>query len=161
MSAWPDFVYLASSAVIHETATLGTKPFNFPRDPETGKRTEAPVSGSVWVGSDVEVFPHANVDRGCTQTTRIGDRVKIDHYVHVGHDSVIGEDCCLCAGAIIGGYVEIGAGTTIGLGAVILPLVKIGSNCYVGAGAVVTRNVPNDVVVAGIPARIRRPNLRG
>lgn len=44
----------------------------------------------------------------------------------------------------------------IGAGAVILPGVTIGENSIVGAGAVVTRDVPDNMVVAGIPARIMR-----
>jgi virginiamycin A acetyltransferase len=50
--------------------------------------------------------------------------------------------------------VRIGAGTWVGSAAVILA--DVGSNCIIGAGSVVTRPIPNDVVAAGVPARVIR-----
>lgn len=50
--------------------------------------------------------------------------------------------------------VHIGDDVWIGTGAIILPGVKIGSRSIVAAGAVVNRDVPEDVLVAGVPARI-------
>jgi maltose O-acetyltransferase len=52
--------------------------------------------------------------------------------------------------------IEIGDDVWIGGDAVICPGVKIGSRVVVAAGAVVTRDVPNDVLVAGVPAAIKR-----
>ncbi|MDE7143260.1 MAG: hypothetical protein K2N76_00510, partial [Muribaculaceae bacterium] len=46
----------------------------------------------------------------------------------------------------------------IGGGAIICPGVTIGNRCVIGAGSVVTKNVPDDSVVAGNPARIIRRN---
>lgn len=47
-------------------------------------------------------------------------------------------------------------GASIGANATILPGITLGQNCLVGAGSVVTRNVPDNAVVAGNPARILR-----
>jgi maltose O-acetyltransferase len=52
--------------------------------------------------------------------------------------------------------VSIGAGTWVGARAIILPGVTIGSRVVVGAGAVVTKDVPDEVLVAGNPARVVR-----
>src|SRR4030042_937975 len=51
------------------------------------------------------------------------------------------------------GRIVIGDNCFIGAHAIIMPDVSIGSNAVVGAGAVVTRSVPADSVVAGVPAR--------
>ena len=53
--------------------------------------------------------------------------------------------------------VRIGDGTWVGARAMILPGVTIGKRVVVAAGAVVTRDVPDDVLVAGNPARVVRP----
>jgi acetyltransferase-like isoleucine patch superfamily enzyme len=53
--------------------------------------------------------------------------------------------------------VRIGDGTWLGARAMVLPGVTIGRRVVVAAGAVVTRDVPDDVLVAGNPARVVRP----
>jgi galactoside O-acetyltransferase len=55
--------------------------------------------------------------------------------------------------------VHIGAGADIGVGAVVLPGCRIGAGVIVGAGAVVTRDLPDQAITAGVPARVTR--LRG
>ena len=52
------------------------------------------------------------------------------------------------------GGVTIGENTKIGAGSILLPGVKIGKNVLVAAGSLVTKNIPNDVVIAGSPAKV-------
>ncbi|MDD5247876.1 MAG: DapH/DapD/GlmU-related protein [Rhodocyclaceae bacterium] len=52
--------------------------------------------------------------------------------------------------------IEIGDGCWIGARTIILGGVRMGPGCVVGAGSVVTRNVPANVLVAGVPARVVR-----
>lgn len=51
------------------------------------------------------------------------------------------------------GPITVGNNVFIGLGAILMPNVTIGDNCVVGAGAVVTRDIPDDTVAAGVPAK--------
>ena len=51
------------------------------------------------------------------------------------------------------GRIVIGNNVHIGTNAIIMPGVSIGNNCIVGCGAVVTHNVPDNTIVAGVPAR--------
>lgn len=52
------------------------------------------------------------------------------------------------------GKIEIGDNVFIGQGVTIMPNVKIGNNAVVGLGSVVTKDVPEGVVVAGVPAKV-------
>ena len=52
--------------------------------------------------------------------------------------------------------IKIGSNVYIGTGAYILPGVTIGDNTIIGAGAIVTKDIPNNVVAVGIPARVIR-----
>ena len=50
--------------------------------------------------------------------------------------------------------IHIGDNVHIGSNAIIMPGVNIGSNCIIGCGAIVTKDVPDNSVVAGVPARV-------
>ena len=53
--------------------------------------------------------------------------------------------------------VHIGRNVWIGAGAIVLPGVTIGDNSVIGAGAVVNKDIPANVVAAGVPCRVLRP----
>jgi acetyltransferase-like isoleucine patch superfamily enzyme len=50
--------------------------------------------------------------------------------------------------------IEVGNDVYIGTNCIILPGVTVGNRCIIGAGSVVTRSVPDNTVVAGVPARL-------
>lgn len=52
------------------------------------------------------------------------------------------------------GTISIGENCFIGMNTIIMPNVKIGNNCIVGAGAIVTKDIPDNMVACGIPAKI-------
>ncbi len=72
----------------------------------------------------------------------------IHHDCRIGRYSEISPKAQLLGGVTVGDYVFIGAG------AIILPKVNIGSRSIIAAGAVVTVDVPEDVLVGGIPGKI-------
>ncbi len=74
-------------------------------------------------------------------------------HVHVGHDAMIGPDCELAPGCVIGGFATIEGENRLGVGALVKPYVTIGRGARVGMGAVVIRDVAPGDVVAGNPAK--------
>jgi sugar O-acyltransferase (sialic acid O-acetyltransferase NeuD family) len=72
----------------------------------------------------------------------------------VEHDCVLGDFAHLSPNAALGGGARIGDLSHVGLCAVVLPCKSVGERSIVGAGAVVVRDLPDDVIAAGVPARI-------
>lgn len=106
------------------------------------------------IGEDTIITGPLHVDLGAP--VHIGDRVQIGHDVTlltVNH--AIGERW-LRSGTSEFGPIEIGHGTWIASRAIVLPGVTIGEGSVVAAGAIVTRDVPPNTLVAGVPARIVR-----
>ena len=89
-------------------------------------------------------------------TIRIGDRVRIGHNVTlltVDHQVGSGE---MRSGKTKYGPIEIGDGAWLASRVVVLPGVRIGAGAIVAAGSVVTRDVPDNTLAIGVPARVVR-----
>ncbi|MEW6712537.1 MAG: acetyltransferase [Candidatus Riflebacteria bacterium] len=84
----------------------------------------------------------------------IGNQVIVNTGANIDHECRVGDYVHICPGCNLAGAVELEEGCFIGTGASIIPLKKIGAWAVVGAGAVVTKNVPENVTVVGVPARI-------
>lgn len=83
----------------------------------------------------------------------IGVGSLIHIHVSVHHDTRVGNYCELSPGCRILGNTTVGDFTSVGSNAVLLPGVTIGSRVIIGAGSVVTKDVPDGVVVKGVPGR--------
>jgi sugar O-acyltransferase (sialic acid O-acetyltransferase NeuD family) len=88
-----------------------------------------------------------------TNDIRIGRGCLLNLNTTVGHDVVIGDFCDIMPGVSVSGNARIGNYCSLGTNCVVLPKIKIGDHVIVGAGAVVTKDIPDNMVVAGIPAR--------
>jgi sugar O-acyltransferase (sialic acid O-acetyltransferase NeuD family) len=83
----------------------------------------------------------------------IGEHNVVNIGATIGHDVTTGSYTVISPGAIILGEVSIGEGVEIGAGAIIHPQVKIGNWCKIAMGAVVYKDVPDNAIVSGNPAR--------
>lgn len=121
----------------------------------------ARIVGQVSLGARASVWYNA-VLRGdsASITLGAGSNVQDNASVHVDveHSVVIGEAVSIGHNAVVHGC-TIGDGSLIGMGAVVLSGAVIGRGCLVAGGAVVlgSTEVPDGSLVAGVPAKVRRP----
>jgi sugar O-acyltransferase (sialic acid O-acetyltransferase NeuD family) len=107
------------------------------------------------------VSPSATLGRGVTLRAGavinadavIGDCVTIMEYSGIGHDTVIEDNAQIAAGVLIGGHSKVGKNTYIATGVSVKDSLTIGNDSVVGIGSVVSRDIPENVIAVGNPAR--------
>jgi UDP-perosamine 4-acetyltransferase len=121
-------------------------------EPVIATHPSALVSPSAEIGLGTVILPRAVINA----QAKIGQNCIINTGAIVEHDCVIGDHVHVSPGAALGGRAVLESSVHVGLNASVLPGVSIGNCSIVGAGAVVVKNVPEGVVVVGVPARIKR-----
>jgi len=89
-----------------------------------------------------------------TNDVKIENGVLINLNCTIGHDSHIGSFVEMSPGVHISGNCVVGDYSVLGTNSTVLPKISIGKNVIVGAGSVVTKNIPDNSLVVGIPAKV-------
>lgn len=119
--------------------------FNFP----SIISKDAIINEDVFIDEGNQIFDNVVINSG----SRIGKFNIINTNSIIEHDCKIGNYCHIASNAVLSGGVEVGSFSMIGSNAVVVQYKKIGSKIMVGAGAVVTKDLIEEGVYVGNPAR--------
>lgn len=171
---WPN-TYLQGETSIGQACSIG--PNTHIRESKIGDRCKVfmSVMEGALLENDVDMGPFARLRKGArlcdhvhmgnfgeVKDSTLGPGVKMGHFSYIGN-AQIGPDVNIGAGTITCNYdgekkhpTEIGEGVFIGSDTMLVAPVKLGEFSRTGAGAVVTKDVPADSLVVGVPARVIR-----
>lgn len=109
------------------------------------------LSPNVEIGKGVYILLGAHI----MPYTKIENFVMISMGVNVAHHSILHEGTFLSTGVNFGASIIANKYAYIGISATIMTGVhELGENCLIGAGAVVIKDVPQNAIMAGIPAKV-------
>lgn len=149
---------MGSRVSVHSGAVIGADGFGYIFD--QGRHRKVLQVGGVKIGNDVEIGANAAIDRGALDPTVIGDGTKIDDFVHIAHNVVLGRHCLVLGQVGIAGSTEVGDYTVIASQTGIAGHLKIGSQVIIGAKSGLMRDVPDKARVLGVPAVADRQTKR-
>jgi UDP-3-O-[3-hydroxymyristoyl] glucosamine N-acyltransferase len=130
---------VGARAIIHSGAVIGADGFGIADD--GGRWVKIPQIGSVRIGDDVEIGANTTIDRGAMDDTVIGDGVKLDNQIQIGHNCLVGEHTAMAGCVAVAGSAVIGRHCTIGAGALILGHLSICDHAHVSADTVISHSI--------------------
>ncbi|MBN2770558.1 MAG: NeuD/PglB/VioB family sugar acetyltransferase [Spirochaetes bacterium] len=121
---------------------------------------------AVFVHPMAYVAPTAKLGPGCvvmagssiSSMTKIGKCTLIMNNASVGHDTVIGDFNFITSNACVASYIVTGYSVWFGVNCTVRGKLKIGNRASVGIGAVVTKDIPDDEIWVGNPAKLHKTN---
>jgi UDP-3-O-[3-hydroxymyristoyl] glucosamine N-acyltransferase len=138
---------------IHAGAVIGADGFGYARG--EGRYWKFPQIGIVEIGDDAEIGANTTIDRGSLDDTRIGEGVKLDNLVHVGHNCQIGAHTVIAALTGISGSCTFGKNVVIGGQAGFGEQVHLEDGAVIGgqSGVLGGKVIRSGQTVWGTPAR--------
>jgi UDP-3-O-[3-hydroxymyristoyl] glucosamine N-acyltransferase len=152
-------VVIGRGVILGAGCVIGGPGFGWATGPD-GRTRRVPQLGGVVIEDGVEIGPLCTIDAGTLSPTRLGQGVKLDAQVHVGHNVEIGANTIVAAQSGFAGSVSIGKGVLIGGQVGIADHVTVGDGARIAAKSGVIGDVPAGGVVAGYPAVPRGKWLR-
>ncbi|MBS5186038.1 MAG: acetyltransferase [Fusobacterium nucleatum] len=113
------------------------------------------------ISKDAKLGEGILIECGCliTPNPTIGNNVVVNTGSQVNHDNIVEDHVYIASGVILSGGVKIGENTLLDDGVIVTLGKTVGKNSLIGAGAVVTKNIEDNVVVYGNPAKVIRFNM--
>ena len=142
---------IGARCVLHSGAVIGADGFGMARD--AGAWVKIPQVGGVRIADDVEVGANTTIDRGALDDTVIGEGVKLDNQIQVGHNCVIGDHTVIAGCTGISGSVTIGRDCMIGGGVGIVGHLSICDGVTISGFSFVTKSIVKPgTYTSGTPA---------
>ncbi|WP_261786357.1 MULTISPECIES: acetyltransferase [Fusobacterium] len=119
------------------------------------------IHPNVVISKDAKLGEGILIECGCLITPNpiIGNNVVVNTGSQVNHDSIIEDHVYIASGVVLLGGVKIGENTLLNDGVIVTLGKIVGKNSLIGAGAVVTKNMEDNVVAYGKPAKVIRFNM--
>jgi UDP-3-O-[3-hydroxymyristoyl] glucosamine N-acyltransferase len=149
---------LGERTIVHSGARIGTDGYGYTF--LNGGHQKIPQVGGCIIGNDVEIGANTTIDRGSIGATEIGDGVKIDNLVHIGHNVRVGEHTLIVAQAGVSGSAQVGRRVTMGGQVGVNGHIRIGDNIVIAGKSGVWGNLTEPGVYSGNPARPHKESLR-
>jgi len=146
-------VRLGNRVEIHSGAVIGADGFGYAFG--EGKYWKFPQAGIVEIADDVEIGANTTIDRGSLDDTRIGEGVKLDNLVHVGHNCQIGAHTVIAAQVGLSGSCVFGKRVVVGGQAGFGERCKLEDEAVIGgqSGVLGGKTIRSGETVWGTPAR--------
>ena len=145
-----DHTIIGHNVTIHAGTVLGADAFYYKKRPEGFDKLIS--GGRVIIEDEVDLGALCTIDRGVTGDTTIKKGTKIDNQVHVGHDTVIGEECLIASQTGIAGCVIIENEVTIWGQVGITSGITIGEKAVISAQSGVSKSLEGHKSYFGTPA---------
>jgi UDP-N-acetylglucosamine acyltransferase len=128
-------------------------------EPEHKKFFGQPNKGLI-IGNNNVFREFTTVNAGCERPTELKNNIIMLRGSHIGHDSIVSDECVISCNVLVGGHSFIGTGANMGLGSICHQFSKIGSYSMIGMGCIITKKTQVDCfgIYVGNPARYVREN---
>lgn len=144
-------VQIGQRCTLHPGVVIGADGFGIAND--GGKWIKVPQVGSVKIGDDVEIGANTTIDRGAIEDTIIGQGVKLDNQIQIGHNTIVGDHTVIAGCVGIAGSTTIGKYCVIGGGVGIGGHLSIADNVLLTGMTMVTKSINSaGSYSSGIPA---------
>ena len=130
---------IGEHCILHAGVVIGADGFGFA--PIEGRWEKIEQLGAVRIGNHVEIGANSCVDRGALEDTVIGDGVKLDNLVQIGHNVQVGAHTAMAGCVGVAGSAVIGAHCTLGGGAIVLGHLTLADGVHISAASVVMRSI--------------------
>lgn len=131
--------HIGNRCILHSGVVIGADGFGFAAYEGGWEKIEQ--LGAVVIGDDVEIGANSCIDRGALEDTVLGDGVKIDNLVQIGHNVRVGRNTAMAGCVGIAGSASIGENCTLGGGAIVLGHLTLADGVHISAASVVTRSI--------------------